>query len=197
MNVSIKVSAAEFLKETKIPRQTFSDWNTDGVLDSAILFRKKTKSGHRNYYDKNKLVDLIQKNTTYRFAINPGTGLLEANRLIADTKPRKTIEEVLSKEPLEAGGRNLNECRRDKAHYDALTAKLNYEQLIGSLVPVKEVKAVYYNTAKTVRNSLLAIPGRIASELLNKSDAKEIERIIITEMTEVLQGLENVSISQR
>lgn len=77
----------------------------------------------------------------------------------------------------------LQKARVIKEQYAAASAKLEYEEKVGQLVPVNQVKMAAFNASRRARDMLLTIPDRIApmypdiAHELHLSLTEEIERV--------------------
>ncbi len=79
---------------------------------------------------------------------------------------------------------------------EAITAKMKELELgkrMGKLVEVDRVKASWYEVSRTVRNSYLALPDRLASILASTTDPGEVHRILSEEINKILEGLANAN----
>lgn len=79
-----------------------------------------------------------------------------------------------------------------KAVRETLTAKilqLEYEEKIGKLVNADEVKVAWFNLARSVRDSLLNIPDRLAGELAAESNEFKVHQTLQKEIHKVLEVL--------
>jgi hypothetical protein len=125
--------------------------------------------------------------------INGKVDIDEANATLASTKnpskpeTRKGLQNVTDLSTLLLKTRIKNEMEKGKL----LEGKAKAE--IGELVSVEEVKTSAFNKARIVRDNLLNIPDRVASQLASISDEKKIHEILLTEIRTVLEALaENV-----
>ncbi len=87
------------------------------------------------------------------------------------------------------GSGEYEKARTEKEIYRAKMAKLNYERMDGSLVPVEAVRKQAFETARMVRDSLLNIPNRVSPILAAESDHREINQILTKEITQCLENL--------
>jgi hypothetical protein len=88
-------------------------------------------------------------------------------------------------------GPTLSESKTKKERFLANMAEIEYLEKIKTLVKVKSVKKVFSTVCKITKNSLSAIPGRIAAELAQISDIKEIEERLAQEINQALEELAN------
>ena len=84
---------------------------------------------------------------------------------------------------------DLNESRARREHYQAEKAKLEALQGRGELVPVAEVRAEAFNLARSIRESLQAIPARLAPMLAGTQDAAQVHRLLSEEIRVALRVL--------
>lgn len=85
-----------------------------------------------------------------------------------------------------------NSFAKAKAVRETLTAKilqLDYEEKTGKLVNADEVKVVWFNLARTIRDTLLNIPERISAELAAESDEFKVHKALQNEIYKVLEVL--------
>ena len=90
----------------------------------------------------------------------------------------------------EADGESLAELRRMHEKYKVRRAKLEVEQLEGSLVDAKAVKDIAFRQGRLVRDTLLAIPSRLAPVVANESDEHRVHEIIHKEVKESLRTID-------
>jgi hypothetical protein len=96
---------------------------------------------------------------------------------------RKGLQNVTDLSTLLLKTRIKNEMEKGKI----LEAKAKVE--IGELVSVEEVKTSAFNKARIVRDNLLNVPDRVASQLTSISDEKKIHEILLNEIRTVLEAL--------
>ncbi|MCP9910243.1 hypothetical protein KBZ15_10040 [Cyanobium sp. BA20m-p-22] len=83
----------------------------------------------------------------------------------------------------------LNVSKERKEHYLAELARLEALQRRGELLPATEVRHEAMATARMVRDQLLAMPHRIASQLAAEMDARACHRLLDSEINQALLGL--------
>jgi hypothetical protein len=121
--------------------------------------------------------------------INGKVDIDEANAMLASIKnpnrqeTRKGLQNVSDLSTLLLKTRIKNEMEKGKI----LEAKARAE--LGELVPVEEVKTAAYNKARVVRDNLLNIPDRVASQLASLDNEKKIHEILLNEIRSVLEAL--------
>lgn len=89
------------------------------------------------------------------------------------------------------GSGEYEKARTEKEIYRAKMAKLNYERMDGSLVPVEAVKKQAFETARQVRDSLLNIPNRVSPIVAAEHDSKRVNEIFTQEIRQCLEYLSN------
>lgn len=65
-------------------------------------------------------------------------------------------------------------ARTVREHYEALLARHEYEQRVGSLVNADEVKTAMAMYKREFRERMMAIPGAVAAKLAGLSDEREV-----------------------
>jgi hypothetical protein len=121
--------------------------------------------------------------------INGKVDIDEANAILASTKNpsrvemRRGVQNVSDLSTLLLKTRIKNEMEKGKI----LEAKARTE--LGELVPVEDVKTAAYNKARVVRDNLLNIPDRVASQLASLDNEKKIHEILLSEIRTVLESL--------
>jgi hypothetical protein len=94
-----------------------------------------------------------------------------------------------TEDPTASKGPDLNTSKSVQALYAARTARLEYEQRAGKLVPVDAVKAEAFKTARTVRDAILNIPERLTPMLAAESEPAKIYALLVKEFTDALSAL--------
>jgi hypothetical protein len=152
-----------------------------GELVSQYEWAKR--SGFSKQY-ANRLV----KAGTIRL-INGKVDIDEANAILASTKNpsrpemRRGMQNVSDLSTLLLKTRIKNEMEKGRI----LEAKARAE--LGELVSVEEVKTTAYNKARVVRDNLLNIPDRLASQLASTDNEKKIHEVLLNEIRAVLEAL--------
>jgi hypothetical protein len=83
----------------------------------------------------------------------------------------------------------INQSRQYKEAYRARMARLDYEEKSGKLIDVEKVKAQAFNTGRSIRDALLNIPDRVASELAAETDAARVHALLTADIREALNAL--------
>ena len=84
--------------------------------------------------------------------------------------------------------RSTQKSRAESEDYRAKTARLEYEELAGKLVSVDDVVARVFDMARRTRDLLLAIPDRIAADLVGM-DPDEAHRLLTSEIRLALEEI--------
>ena len=98
----------------------------------------------------------------------------------------------VDKDPLEipdGDTPNLTHSRAVRESFKAKIEKLKYEEMTGRLVDIEQVRAEYFELARKVRDSLMAIPDRISAQLAVETDQFKIHKKIQHELRIVLRNL--------
>jgi hypothetical protein len=83
----------------------------------------------------------------------------------------------------------FNESRTRREHYLAEKVRLEVQTLQAELVPAAEVKAAAFKLARGVRDSIMAIPDRLAAQLAGTTDARQCHTLLTEELRIALRGL--------
>lgn len=87
------------------------------------------------------------------------------------------------------GGPSYTESRAIREAYQARIAKLTYEEKSGKLVSANEIKVQAFQTARIVREGILNIPDRLASQLAGETDSNAIHSLLTDELTRALKEI--------
>lgn len=79
-------------------------------------------------------------------------------------------------------------ARAIKENYLALQAKIDYEERTGKLVDAETVSMKQYEMARQIRDSMMAIPSRIAEQLASETDASACAHLLIDEIRQALEA---------
>ena len=75
-----------------------------------------------------------------------------------------------------------------RLHFEALLAKYKYEQRVGQLLPAADVKIAMTEVRQKFREAMVAIPGRVATELAGMADEQQVFTVVATAIREALTG---------
>jgi len=139
----------------------------EGMLSTVIKNGKK-------YLDKNKAdkefdsrVDASKRNANH-------------NQTVKARKPYET--ENNKKEVIP----DIYNSKAIKEAFAARLAKLEYEEKAGQVIRIDKVKIEAFNVARQLRNALLNIAPKIATELAALTDPHEVEMLLDREIREAL-----------
>jgi hypothetical protein len=71
-------------------------------------------------------------------------------------------------------------ARLIRAHYEALNAKLDYEQHAAQLLPSADVKVATAQVHQRFRDAMAQIPGEVAAEVAGVADEGQVYSILAT-----------------
>ncbi len=77
---------------------------------------------------------------------------------------------------------SLSESKTLEAAYKARLAQLEYERLSGQVVDAEAVKKEAFRVARITRDSMLAIPDRLAAELAGVTEPFEVHQKMMSEI---------------
>ena len=83
----------------------------------------------------------------------------------------------------------LNDSKARREHYLAEKAKLEVQTMQGDLVPAADVKTAAFKKARTVRDSMLAIPDRVIPTLISMTDTRAAHQLLTEEIRTALRSL--------
>lgn len=84
-------------------------------------------------------------------------------------------------------GSSYQASRAVKERYAALTAKAEYEKLVGNLVEVSEVRAAASEAGALIRAQIENLPAQLAPELAAETDEARVQALLVERM-EILLG---------
>ncbi|MBE0660757.1 MAG: hypothetical protein IH602_23890 [Bryobacteraceae bacterium] len=92
-------------------------------------------------------------------------------------------------DPGGAGGLDYFRARAIRESYLARLAKIEFEEKSAKLVSRDEVQIAAFTKARTVRDSLLNIPDRLAATLAAEADADNVHQMLTVEIRKALDEL--------
>lgn len=148
-----------------------------GVSPPSVLYA--IKSG--------RLVNSLSKDERGRLRINPTLADVE---WAANTQGGRgpAPQPYASGADLPIDAADYNASRAKKESYLAELARLEYEEKDGTLVNAEKVRKEAFGIARQVRDGMLNIPDRIASELAALTDQFEIHNRLTEEIRKTLEG---------
>lgn len=129
----------------------------------------------------------MQDNGRYLIDVEVGRAEFEDNRL---RSPRNApIEEDLEDGQDADGFDSILVIEKRQKHFQAELSRLKFEEQAGQLLNADEVKSEAFKTLRLVRDGLLSIPDRVASELAAEKDPFSVRKRLDEEIRNVLQNL--------
>lgn len=114
------------------------------------------------------------------------------NRITGDPKHRRASkDEPMKPMANDTGGESPSkgpsyaQSRAIREAYMAKLAKLEFDEKSGKLVGADEARIAIFNTARTARDMLMAVPDRVAPLVVGQTDAHEIHRILTDEVRRI------------
>ena len=80
----------------------------------------------------------------------------------------------------------FQESRAIREAYNARITKLEYEEKLNKIISIEKVKAINWDIARRVRDSILVIPSKISAEIASETDPHKVESILLKEIREAL-----------
>ena len=158
-----------------------------GRISDAVV----EKEGKR-WLNRDLALELWNKNTkaTHNSKVSRPDPIEKKPKAAAlKTKPKDSeLRELIESLP-EDQIPDLNESRARREHYQAEKAKLEALQGRGELVSAADVKAAAFKKARTVRDSMLAIPDRVIPTLISMTDTRAAHQLLTEEIRTALRSL--------
>lgn len=85
-------------------------------------------------------------------------------------------------------GMTYQTARAVKEVYDARLKKLELDEKTGQLISKAQIEIQYYNFFHVLRDALLNIPNRIASQIAAETDAVTIHQLMHAEISTILEN---------
>lgn len=86
-------------------------------------------------------------------------------------------------------GNSYQQAKAVNEKYKALTAKAEYESLIGKLVDAEEARLFAADLAASFRGALEVLPDRLAPELVPLNDTEALRAVLVESFEQVLTDL--------
>lgn len=152
-----------------------------GVSQQAVS--KAVKSGR--IPTTGGLIDPVVADAAWPQNTRPRTDLTgDPSRAAGAAEPESGQELAASERP----HATYNAARALREVYAAKRAKLEFEVSEGKLVPVEEVRAQAYETARAMRDQLLSLPARLAPIVFAAKDVSECHRLLEEALRHVCAG---------
>ena len=109
--------------------------------------------------------------------------------VLPEPKPDETPEEY-GESAVKALGKNatITDANIYKTIYQGKLEKMKYEKEKGTLILREEVEDKAFSVARSLRDKILSIPERMASELSSISEPHEIKELLYKEFGVMLDG---------
>ncbi len=89
------------------------------------------------------------------------------------------------------------QARTAEMVFRARLRKLEFETRSGTFLPADEVKVKWFTVARQIRDTLLAMPAKLAPQVAALGDMKEIRDLLDAEITAILRSLQEELRQQR
>jgi len=117
-----------------------------------------------------------------------------ANRDPGQRQSETRGERAGDKEKLPAESGTFRKARSAREVFNAKMAELKFKKESGALVPIEDVKILFFNTGRDIQTNLLNIPARLAPILAAEMNEKKCFDLIKDEIVNVLEILSNARI---
>lgn len=214
--VGIKYSKGYFSQMTsegKIPHHSKPGspkkfYRFDEVLDAIRSTQDPTRDAQREANEKKRTQepsDLFQAIGTYESVADMGDEEREAyeaarRREIAEAKAAAeearaagAIADIPGMDVSSVEGVTLADAKVLKEYWLGKKAELDYKKMSGEVIENREVERQAFETARAVRDAIMAIPVRLSSILAAQSDAHAVKSILTAELTSALGSLTHES----
>jgi len=158
-----------------------------GRISDAVV----EKEGKR-WLDRDLALELWNKNTkaTHNSKVSRPDPIEKKPKTASfKTKPKDSELRDLIESLPEDQIPDLNESRARREHYQAEKAKLEALQGRGELVSAADVKAAAFKKGRAVRDSIMAIPDRLAAQLAGTTDTRLCHQLLTEELRVALRVL--------
>jgi hypothetical protein len=116
-----------------------------------------------------------------------------AKKAVEKYNAKQTVDPENMPEPVNdetaPGVPSLTISKARKEKYLAESARLNFEERIGELVKVSEVKDASFKVARTIRNNLMALPDRLAAELAAETNQFRVHKTLTDEIRRAISDV--------
>lgn len=150
---------------------------------SRIAAAVVEKDGKR-WLDRDLALHLWDQNTRAQ----PGSKVRQADPIEPAEQKRTDLKRRIDALPPDAIP-DLNESRARHEHFKSELASLQLATQQAELVPAAEVKATTFKLARGVRDSIMAIPDRLAAQLAGTTDARQCHTLLTEELRIALRSL--------
>ncbi len=192
----------ELSKKLNLSKSRISQLKKEGRLNEAMA--RDPINNQLKFDYKKVLVALSKSEDDYNSnSLDTKQGLNSTSEKCLDTNldPKLSLNSLnINKENSEETEENTfkiddaesyDKARTRKMQYSAELERLEVEELSGRLVDGNKVKKVFYEIGRRVKESLLNIPDRLASQLVAMKDRNEIYYLLREEIELALRELSN------
>ncbi len=187
MSSNKRVTVKQLCDKHNVGKTTLHYWIKTGHLAEALVESELANS--RQYIFDEAIAD---KMLIELLASKQRQPLVDLKNTPLVANSEKEIEKI--EQAIKSQGPTITQSKAVKEAYKAKLYQLEYEEKTKKLVNRHKIRSLFTTTAKIIRNDLLAIPGRVAAEVSNMTDSREIEKLITSEILGSLKNLQNVEI---
>jgi len=111
-----------------------------------------------------------------------------------DVEPQPAVNPARQRPPGEAIGAaptSFAQARTAEMIFRARLRKLEYETKSAKLIPADEVKVVWFRLTRQIRDKLLAVPAKLAPQLVALGEVRQVRELLDTEIEAILRGLQD------
>ena len=180
--VKVWLSAPEYAKHAGISPRYVRDLIARGqITKRAVRPHGARKQIHREKADEDMELNVLKQ--------HPGAAPRKLAREQGATQgnPRAPVEPTVS--AAGTGKLSFSAAQTISAQYKAALLKLEYGEKSGELVKRKDVESEFFTLARTVRDAVLNVPGRVSAELAGVTDQHVINSRIEEELVKALEEL--------
>jgi excisionase family DNA binding protein len=179
------MNAQEYAQHRGVSKMTVSKWIRHGKI-SAIRVGREYEIDPA--VADQQLTENINQAQQRKPKTEESTKPISSDEpLVADAKPKKgqAIGESMK------GGPSFAEAQRAREVYRAERERLRLLQEKGELVVASDVKKEVTTLMRTVRDNMMSIPDRVASQLAALTDIHEVHHLLDDEIRTALRMLAN------
>jgi phage terminase Nu1 subunit (DNA packaging protein) len=169
-----KITRAELGRRLGVTRQAVQKYVASGII---IL-----ENGKLDYEDSLAALEMVE-------APERKTKRKIPKKKAAKKPPKKTARSVSKPPEPEKRQPTYGEAKTMRELYAARMAKLKYEEAKKTLVPAKQVTDQAFESARLVRDALLAIPSRMRERLAAEDSPAKIYGLLVAEIESALAEL--------
>lgn len=153
------------------------------ILGKDKSYATRLKQAGRLVLTADGLVDVEKSRALIAATADP------SRSAAVDARANETMRQERAAPAADAIGNSYQTAKAVNEKYKALTAKAEYEQLIGKLVDADEARLFAADLAASFRGSLEILPDRLAPELVPISDTEAVRAVLVESFEQVLTDL--------